>query len=134
MKQGHAGSTKDSPGKLRILYAEDNSADAELILLQLKKAGIDFHTEVVDTPGSFRDKLRSHRYDLILSDYSMPNWSAMGALEIAQREGQDIPFILVSGSIGDEAIVECMKQGVSDYVLKDRPSRLPSAVRRVLKD
>ncbi|MHB8654282.1 MAG: response regulator [Terriglobia bacterium] len=134
MKQGHAGSTKDSPGKLRILYAEDNSADAELILLQLKKAGIDFHTEVVDTPESFQDKLRSHHYDLILSDYSMPNWSAMGALEIAQREAQDIPFILVSGSIGDEAIVECMKRGITDYVLKDRPSRLPSAVRRALND
>lgn len=134
MKQGNPAKTKHSTKKLRILYAEDNSADAELILLQLKKNGFDFHTEVVDTPDSFQDKLRSHHYDLILSDYSMPNWSAMGALEIAQREAQDIPFILVSGSIGDEAIVECMKQGVTDYVLKDRPARLPAAVRRALND
>ncbi|HEV2233204.1 MAG TPA: response regulator [Terriglobia bacterium] len=134
MTKAKLDETRHSPKKLRILYAEDNSADAELILLQLKKNGFDFHTEVVDTPDSFQDKLRSHHYDLILSDYSMPNWSAMGALEIAQREAQDIPFILISGSIGDEAIVECMKQGVTDYVLKDRPARLPAAVRRALND
>ena len=134
MTKAKLDKTKHSSIKLRILYAEDNSADAELILLQLKKNGFDFHTEVVDTPDSFQDNLRSHHYDLILSDYSMPNWSAMGALEIAQREAQDIPFILISGSIGDEAIVECMKQGVTDYVLKDRPARLPAAVRRALND
>jgi len=75
MTKAKSEKTKDSPKKLRLLYAEDNLADAELILLHLKKTGLDFHTEVVDTPGAFQDKLRSHHYDLILSDFGLPNWS-----------------------------------------------------------
>ena len=71
---------------------------------------------------------------MILADFNLRNWTAIDALEILKRSGKDIPLIVVTGSLGDEAAVECIKQGAADFVLKDRPARLPTAVQRALEE
>src|SRR5271169_2137757 len=134
MAKAEPGKTNDSPRSLRVVYVEDNPADADLVLRQLKKAGFELHAEVVDTPEAFQERLRSNPYDIILSDYNLRAWSGMDAFEIAQKDAPDTPFILVTGTLGEEAAVECIKKGVSDFVLKDRPARLPSAIRRALQE
>jgi DNA-binding NtrC family response regulator len=86
---------------LRILYAEDSPQDAELCLRDLKKAGFEPHAEVVSTLEEFRHKLCSQSYDVILSDYNLRDWSGMDALQIAQKDAPDTPFILVTGTLGE---------------------------------
>ena len=125
-------SSGDFSRKLRVLYVEDNPSDAELCLMQLEQAGLELHADVVDTPKEFAEKLRSEAYDIVLADYRLPGWSGIEALEILRRQHEDIPFVLVTGTVGDEAAVECIKKGATDYVLKDHSSRLPLAVRRAL--
>src|SRR5215469_493090 len=88
---------------LRVLYVEDNPADAELCLMQLEQAGFKFKAEVVDTAKEFAEKLRSEPYDLVLADYGLPGWSGIEALEILRRDHEDIPFVLVTGTMGEEA-------------------------------
>jgi two-component system cell cycle sensor histidine kinase/response regulator CckA len=124
----------DSSKRLRVLYVESSPADAELVLLQLKKAGFDLTADVVSTRDDFLEKLRFGPYDIILTDCRLPNWSGMDALEFVRQNAKDTPFILVTGTLGDEAAVECIKKGATDYILKDRPWRLPAAVRRALRD
>ena len=119
---------------LRALCLEDNPYDARLATRQLEQAGFKPVIHVVSTREQFTQALRSSSYDVVLADYSLPGWSGMEALEILQGEGRDIPFILVSGTLGEEFAVECLKKGASDYVLKDRLARLPFAVRRALED
>jgi len=119
---------------LRILYVEDSPEDAELCLRDLEKAGFEPHADVVSTRDEFRRKLRSQPYDLILSDYNLRDWTGMDALQIAQKDAPDTPFILVTGTVGEDAAVECIKKGVTDFVLKDRPARLPSSIRRALEE
>ena len=82
----------------------------------------------------FLAALQANTYDIVLADYRLPGWSGLDALEILRREGNDIPFILFTGTVGEETAVECIKKGATDYVLKDRPARLPHAVRRALHD
>jgi PAS domain S-box-containing protein len=123
-----------APAPLNILYVEDSPADAELCLHDLKKAGFEPHADVVSTRDEFKEKLRSKPYDIVLSDCSMPQFSALEALEFVKREAPDLPFILVTGTMGDESAVEAIKQGATDYVLKDRRARLASSVRRALKE
>ena len=89
---------------------------------------------MVDTRASFVEQLAAFRPDLILSDFHLPGFSGAEALKIAQERYPDIPFIIWSGVLGDEAAVELIKQGATDYVLKDRPARLPSAVMRALAE
>lgn len=119
---------------LRILFIEDNPADVELCLRCLRKAGFAFTAEVVQAPEEFLRCLRRGSYDLILADYRLPGWSGLDALESLRRENRDVPFILVTGSLGEETAVECLKRGVNDYLLKDRLARLPAAVHRVLEE
>lgn len=119
---------------LRILYAEDTPEDAELCLRDLERAGFEPHADVASTLDKFRHKLCSQSYDVILSDYNLCDWSGMDALQIAQKDAPDTPFILVTGTLGEEAAVECIKKGVTDYVIKDHPARLPHAIRRALEE
>ncbi|HLY62032.1 MAG TPA: PAS domain S-box protein [Terriglobia bacterium] len=119
---------------LRVLYIEDSPSDAELCLLNLKRAGFKITADLVATGAGFLEKLRSDTYDIILSDYRLPDWSGMEALQVAQKDAPDIPFILVTGTLGEEAAVECIKRGATDFVLKDRPARLPSSIRRALQE
>lgn len=119
---------------LHLLVFEDQEEDVELSLYTLRAAGFEVTADVVMTLEDFEKRLGAGSYDIILSDYTLPHATGMDAFEIAQKLGSDIPFILVTGFLGDEKAVECLKQGVSDYVLKDRLARLPSAIRRTLRE
>jgi len=119
---------------LHVLYAEDVPADAELALHELKKAGYEVKAVLVDTLPQFAEELRGGPYDVILADYRLKGWTGLAALEHLQEKGLDIPFILVTGTLGDELAVECIKKGAADYVLKDSLVRLPAAVKRALEE
>ena len=126
--------SKENPRLLRVLLVEDSPADAELSLRELWKAGYEIHADVVQTPEEFAERLRLNLYDIVLSDYNLPNWTGADALESLRQQGYDMPLILVTGSLGEEAAVECLKKGASDYVLKDRLARLQVAVPRALEE
>ncbi len=117
---------------LRILILEDRPSDAELILREVRREGIEFTALRVETEGAFRRQIEEFRPGLILADYSLPSYDGMSALAVARGECPDVPFILVSGTLGEEAAVESLHQGAMDYVLKQRLSRLGPAVRRAL--
>ena len=121
-------------GALRILMLEDEPTDADLEQRLLARAGLEFTAVVVDTRASFVEQLAAFRPEVILSDFSLPGFSGESALKIAQEQCPDIPFIVLSGELGDEAAVELIRQGATDYVLKDRPARLASVVRRAVAE
>jgi PAS domain S-box-containing protein len=119
---------------LRILHLEDNPNDAELTRATLEADGIECALFRVETRKDFIAALESGKFDLILSDYSMPNFDGLFALEIAQKKWPEIPFILISGTLGEEVAVESLRRGASDYLLKKSLVRLGPAVRRALED
>lgn len=113
---------------LRVLILEDRQADADLMLRELRGSGFEPQWQRVETESGYLDCL-DQGWDVILADYSLPAFDALGALRRLQERGLDTPFIVVTGSIGEEAAVECMKQGAADYLLKDRLTRLGQSVR-----
>jgi signal transduction histidine kinase len=115
----------DAP--LRLLLVEDSDDDAELAIYRLRKAGINFQLHRVETEEAFRRAL-ADPVDLVISDFSLPQFGATVALEILKNENPDIPLIIISGAIGEETAVTAIKNGAIDYVLKDRLARLPQAV------
>jgi len=119
---------------LSLLIVEDVAAEAELAVHQLKRAGLNCTWTRVETEDSFREALHELRPDLIISDFSLPGYSGSAALELTRREAPDIPFIFVSGTIGEERAIEALKSGAVDYVLKTNLERLAPAVRRALKE
>jgi len=128
------GSRKASP-KLRLLLVEDNPSDVELVLLALRKDGFDVSSDVVQTVEEFTLRIQANRFDVILADYNLPQWRGMEALEILRCEHLDVPLIVVTGYLGEEKAVECIKQGATDCVLKDHLlTRLPVSVRRALEE
>jgi signal transduction histidine kinase len=121
---------------LRVLLLEDQDTDAELMVRELKRAGFDPVWDRVDTEEELLrclDQPNDRPYDLILSDNSMPTFDALAALKCLQQRRVDIPFIIVSGSIGEEQAVALLHHGASDYIMKDRIDRLGSAVGQVLE-
>jgi DNA-binding NtrC family response regulator len=118
----------------RILILEDDPVDAELAQRLLIRSGLRFTSVVVETRDSFIAELEAFGPDVILSDYHLPGFSGEAALKIAVERCPDIPFIFWSGVLGDDAAVELIKQGATDYVLKDRPARLPSVIHRALAE
>jgi signal transduction histidine kinase len=120
--------------RLKVLIVEDSAEDADLILLELKRGGYDPQARRVDEAHSLRSALDEDEWDLVLSDYSMPRFSLPEALDIVRQKSADLPFVIVSATIGEEAAVEAMKAGAHDYVLKHRLSRLVPAVRRELHE
>ncbi len=122
------------PAKLRVLLVEDNPSDSELILHAIGNAGFTLEHDVVQTAEQFTALIRKNSYDTILADYRLPGWNGMETVEILRREGLDMPVVLVSGALGEQNAVECIKQGAADYVLKDQLTRLPGAVRRVMEE
>ena len=129
------GNRKGSePKALRILILEDMETDAELMKYELDSAGIRFVARRVETREDFIRELADFRPDLILADYSLPSFDGMSALMIAHRQKPDLPFIFVSGAMGEERAIESLKEGATDYILKDRLSRLPSAILRALSE
>ena len=120
--------------ELRILLIEDVPTDAELEIRELKRAGLRVVHRVVDTEAAYREALREFRPDVILSDFSMPHFDGMLALALARELVPDVPFIFVSGTIGEEYAIRALKNGATDYVLKNNLVRLPAAVERALRD
>lgn len=112
---------------LRILILEDSLTDTELMLYELRSSGFELDWQRVETESEYLAQL-DEGFDVILSEYSMPRFSAMRALQLLQERGLDIPLIIVTGSISEEVAVECMKQGAADYLLKDRLVRIGQAV------
>jgi two-component system cell cycle sensor histidine kinase/response regulator CckA len=119
---------------LRVLLVEHDQNDVELCLLELKRAGFDPRMDVVQTEQGFSACLRDNLYDLVIADYRLPDWTGLDALLRLQELEKDIPLILVTGTLGEEKAVECIKRGVTDYVLKGQLARLPMAVRRALDE
>ncbi len=119
---------------LRILNLEDSPLDVELIRANLAEAGIACEVLRVQTRDDFCAALEKDRFDLILSDYSLPSFDGLSALEIARETYPKVPFILVSGAIGEERAIEALKSGATDYVLKHRLERLVPAVRRAMRE
>ena len=116
---------------LRVLIAEDSSDDAELIVRELRRAGFEPEWRRVDTEAEYLLCL-SADLDVILSDYEMPQFNAPRALDLVHERGLDVPFIIVSGTIGEEVAVAAMTRGAADYLLKDRLTRLGPAIRRAM--
>lgn len=129
-----AGTSSASKPQLHVLLVEDDAADRDLILHELAKGEFEITSEAVQTPEEFRQRIKARCPDVVLSDYNLGQWRGTEALEILREEGLDIPLILVSGVLGDVTAVECIKQGVTDYVLKDSLARLSVALRGALKD
>jgi diguanylate cyclase (GGDEF)-like protein/PAS domain S-box-containing protein len=119
---------------LNVLLVEDLETDALLVLHELRRGGFNPIWQRVQTAPELRAALDSRTWDIIISDYRLPGFGAPAALEIAKHSQKDIPFILVSGTIGEVSAVEMMKAGVHDYLMKDNLNRLPEAVRRELRD
>ncbi|MCU1350167.1 MAG: hybrid sensor histidine kinase/response regulator, partial [Acidobacteria bacterium] len=119
---------------IRLLMLEDSPIDAELTRRHLKRENLDFSLTVVEDEASFRSMLENTDPDVILSDYNLRGFDGMHALQIAQTLAPEIPFIFVSGSIGEERAVEALRGGATDYVLKDRIARLASAIVRALAE
>lgn len=122
-----------APRPLCVLLVEDNVDDAELVLGAVRQAGFLPTSTRVDTEAAFLSALATPP-DIILSDYSMPSFNGIRAAELLQRTGLGVPFILISGTVGEEVAVEAMRHGATDYLLKDRLGRLGSAITRALDE
>lgn len=120
--------------KINILLIEDNQTDAELVIYELNKSGLNFISEIVQTLETFERALDSFNPDIILADYSLPLFDGITAFHIKQRTFPDIPFIIVSGVVDEENAVELIKNGVTDYALKDKLFTLSQKVIRALKN
>ena len=119
---------------LRILLLEDNPLDAELIEETLRDEGIDCDIRCVDARDEFLQALDAETFQLICADYSLPAFDGMSALALARERHPELPFILVSGRMGEEFAIEALKGGATDYVLKNNLTRLAPSVRRVLRE
>jgi len=119
---------------LRVLFVEDSEDDMLLILRELKRGGYDVMFERVDTLEDMRSALSKGKWDIILSDYTMPHFSAQAALSLFKEMELDIPFIIVSGAIGEQTAVALMKAGAHDFVMKGNLARLVPAIQRELSD
>ncbi len=119
---------------LKILMVEDVESDAEITLRELKRSGLQFEHRRVETGADLTRECNAFAPDIILSDFALPLFDGLSALSIVRQTHPDIPFIFVSGTIGEETAIESLRGGATDYVLKTNLSRLPSAVRRALQE
>src|SRR4051812_6310854 len=116
---------------LRLLMLEDNPSDAKLVQYELRRCGFELDVCLTDSEEEYLARLNPD-LDLVLCDFNLPQFDALRALELLHQSGVDVPFIIVSGTIGEEAAAECIKRGATDYLLKDRLSRLGQAVKLAL--
>ena len=119
---------------IRVLMIEDSEDDAALIMCELKRNGCEVVSERVDTQRAMIDALDRQEWDVIVADYSIPQFDALKAFKLIQERNEDLPLILVSGTIGEDIAVEAMKVGVHDYIMKDNLDRLGHAVERALQE
>jgi signal transduction histidine kinase len=119
---------------IRVLVVEDSEHDAQLILSQLRRGGYEVEYERVETRAAMRAALSHRTWDIILCDYTLPQFSAMDALMTLKESGQDLPFIVISGTVGEETAVTTLKAGAHDFLLKGRLARLVPAIEREMQD
>ncbi|HDQ00438.1 MAG TPA: PAS domain S-box protein [bacterium] len=119
---------------IRLLVIEDSKDDAEMLIIMLEQGGFKVDWKLVETPEAMRNALEKESWDIVISDYAMPRFSGMEALRLVHEKDQDLPFILISGTIGEDVAVAAMKAGAHDYIMKDNMSRLVPAVKRELKE
>jgi signal transduction histidine kinase len=120
--------------KLRVLIVEDNERDAALLVRELQRGGYDLAFTVVDTQEAMNAAIETQSWDLVVSDYSMPCFSAQAALALITERALDLPFIIVSGTVGEEVAVEAMRAGAHDFMSKGKFTRLLPAIRRELQE
>jgi len=130
MQQAESNQTAPTAQPLHLLIVDDDANDLELCIRSLTKSGFPFEANTAIARDEFLEKLRSAPVDVVLSDYRMKDWTGMDALAIVKEVRPDVPVILLTGTLGDELAVECIKLGVTDYVLKDQLARLPTALLR----
>ncbi len=126
--------TREKLSATRLLLVEDNDDDQQLILRSLKQHHLDFEVRIINSLNEFEVALDQDSWDLILCDFSLRAFNALHCLRLYHQKELDIPFILVSGTVGEETAVEVMKAGAHDYILKDRLNRLVPAIQRELKE
>jgi len=119
---------------LRVLIVEDSEDDTILLVRALRRGGYAPVFERVETPAAMTAALNQQKWDIILSDFAMPSFSASAALALLKRSGLDLPFIIVSGAIGEETAVTAMRAGAHDYVMKGKLARLLPAIERELRE
>ncbi|WP_243370151.1 sensor histidine kinase [Microvirga solisilvae] len=119
---------------LRILLLEDSALDAELVTETLSAAGLRADIERVDLEQDFSQALGSGTWDLVLADYLLPGFDGLNALKLVRERRPELPFVFVSGALGEEVAVEALKRGATDYVIKDKLNRLPATVLRALAE
>jgi two-component system phosphate regulon sensor histidine kinase PhoR len=122
------------PTPLRVLIIEDSENDALLLIRELRRGGFDPTFTRVDTPQAMRLALDQQMWALVICDYAMPHFNGLDALKLYQETGLDIPFVIVSGTIGEDIAVNTMRAGAHDYIMKERLSRLVPAVQRELRE
>src|SRR5580698_10338703 len=118
---------------MRLLIIEDSEDDAALLVLLLRQAGFEINFERVDSAGALAQALNKN-WDIIISDHAMPHFSGTEALKIVRAIDSDVPFIFVSGTIGEDVATDAMRTGAQDYVMKTNLKRLVPAVQRELRD
>ena len=119
---------------MRILHLEDDPLDVELASAALEDAGVGCEVTQVQTREAFEAALEENSFDLVLADYSLPAFDGLSALKTTQEARPEVPFVLVSGTLGEERAIEALKSGATDYVLKQRLERLAPAVRRAVRE
>ncbi|MFI5267750.1 MAG: putative bifunctional diguanylate cyclase/phosphodiesterase [Chloroflexota bacterium] len=124
----------DAPRPLRVLIVEDSEDDAELLLIELRRAGYKPSFRLVQTREDMAAAVDGQAWDIVVSDYNMPHFSALGALGLMHERNLDLPFIILSGAIGEETAVAAMKAGAHDYVMKAHLARLLPAIERELRE
>src|SRR5262245_22700477 len=117
---------------LRILIVEDSQEDTDLLMLELRRAGYDISFLRVDSADTMSEALQAQNWDIVISDYVIPGFGGLEALSLIQEGGLNIPFIVVSGHIGEDIAVSTIKAGADDYLMKDRLARLVPAVERAM--
>src|SRR5882724_615261 len=119
---------------LKVLVVEDSEDDAQLLLRELKRGGYEVQHQRVESADEMSRLLKGDSWDIVISDYSMPRFNALQALETLQASGLDLPFIIVSGTIGEDVAVSAMRAGAHDYLLKGQLKKLIPVIQRELRD
>ncbi|MCI0623407.1 MAG: response regulator, partial [Acidobacteria bacterium] len=119
---------------LRLLLVEDSPDDAELLVRELRRGGYDVAFQRVDSAEAMSTALTGQKWDLVIADFSMPHFSGTAALRLVRERDSDLPFIFVSGTIGEDTAVAAMKDGAHDYIMKGNMRRLIPAIERELRD
>ncbi len=138
-RDGNAGTAMTNTGaandnQLRVLLVEDNPADAELAIAELRRSGFSVSSDLAQGEREVTDCLAAKAYDVVLADYNLPHFRGMQTLDILRNRNLSIPLILVTGALSSVTAVECVKQGATDYVMKDNLARLPVSVRRAMEE